>query len=69
MQIGEVRVAEDADFEKLKSLCDINDGWKCEYKKGDISVYTKSNDVSDFKMFKVCTQLQSLHLLFIWSFL
>jgi len=53
MQVGEVRVAEDADFEKLKNLCQCHDDWKQDYNKGTVSVWTKANDVSDFKMMKV----------------
>lgn len=53
MQVGEVRVAEDADFERLKDLCRCQDGWKEDYQKNGTTVWTKSNDISDFKMIKV----------------
>ena len=53
MQVGEVRVAEDADFEKLRQLCRCHDGWKQDYHKNGTTVWTKVNDVSDFKMIKV----------------
>ena len=53
MQVGEVRVAEDADFEKLKSLCRCQDGWKQDYSKNGTTVWTKANEVSDFKLIKV----------------
>jgi len=53
MEVGEVRVAEDADFEKLKGLCQCNDQWKQEYNKNSTTVWTKTNDVSDFKMVRV----------------
>ncbi|KAJ8298162.1 hypothetical protein KUTeg_024693 [Tegillarca granosa] len=53
MEIGEVRVAEDTDFLKLKSLCEDTEGWKQEYNKQNVSVWTKNNDVSSFKMVKV----------------
>ncbi|XP_033743458.1 START domain-containing protein 10-like [Pecten maximus] len=55
MQVGEVRVAEDADFKRLKTLCDEKDGWKQEYNKNNTCVWTKNNDVSDFKIIKVRT--------------
>ena len=53
MEVGEVRVAEDADFEKLKGLCQCNDHWKQEYNKNGTTVWTKVNDTSDFKMVRV----------------
>ena len=53
MQVGEVRVAEDADFAKLKNLCNCHDEWKQDYNKNGTTVWTKANDVSDFKMIKV----------------
>ena len=53
MQVGEVRVAEDTDFTKLRILCEKNDEWKEEYSKNDTKVWTKSNDLSDFKMIRV----------------
>ena len=53
MQVGDVRIAEDADFQKVKDMCQCHDDWKQEYNKNGITVWTKSNDVSDFKLVKV----------------
>jgi StAR-related lipid transfer protein 10 len=53
MQVGEVRVAEDADFERLRDLCRCHDGWKVEYNKNTTTVWTKSNEISDFRMIKI----------------
>lgn len=53
MDIGEVRVAEDADFNRLKSLCDDTNGWKQEYNKNNTTVWTKINELSEFQMVKV----------------
>lgn len=53
MQVGEVRVAEDADFERFRNLCQCHDGWKQDYNKGSTTVWTKANDQSYFKMIKV----------------
>ena len=50
---GNIKVAEDTDFQKLKSLCDENSDWKLEYQKNVTSVWTKNNDISNFKMIKV----------------
>ena len=56
-QAGNIKVAEDTDFEKLKNLCDENSDWKLEYQKNTTSVWTKTNEVSNFKMIKVSTEL------------
>ncbi|KAH3836400.1 START domain-containing protein 10-like [Dreissena polymorpha] len=53
--VGEIRVADDADFRRLKSLSDDNNDWKQEYQKGTTTVWTKTNDVSNFKIIKVRT--------------
>ena len=53
MQVGEVRVADDEDFRKLKELCEQTDGWKLEYHKHNTFIWTKNNDLSEFKIFKV----------------
>lgn len=56
MKIGEVRVADDADFSTLKSMCTVHDGWTLAYNKKAVHVWTKKNDVSSFKMVKVRCQ-------------
>lgn len=53
MEVGDVRIAEDADFQKVKDMCLCHDSWKQEYNKHGTTVWTKSNDVSDFKLVKV----------------
>ncbi len=53
MQVGEVKCAEDDDFERLKQMCRCHDGWKQDYNKNSTTVWSKSNDVSDFKLIKV----------------
>ncbi|KAL5011783.1 hypothetical protein ScPMuIL_010334 [Solemya velum] len=50
---GEVRVADDTDFKKLKHLSDDTIGWKQEYCKNNTSVWTRNNENSNFKMVKV----------------
>ena len=53
MEIGEVKVADDADFERLIQMCQHHEGWNHVYQKGLTNVWTKSNDVCDFNMIKV----------------
>lgn len=55
MDVGEVRVADDRDFERLKSLAVKHDGWKVEYKKKDTTVWTKTTPQSEFKIIKLNT--------------
>ena len=54
MEVGEVRVAEDNDFEVLKIYLNRNDGWQLEYKRGQTLVWTRHvPDTGDFKMIRV----------------
>lgn len=55
MEIGEVRIAEDRDFEKLKNLIDVQDGWKLEYKKDPTLVWTKTTELTNIKIIKLKT--------------
>ena len=57
MQVGEVKCAEDVDFERLKQLCRCQESWKQDYNKHNTTVSSKSNDVSDFKVIKVSLDL------------
>ena len=53
MQVGEVRVAEDTDYAFFKAMCKNHEDWSSVYAKNNVFVWTKQNDVSDFKMIKV----------------
>lgn len=56
MEVGEVRVAEDNDFEVLKIYLNRNDGWQLEYKRGQTLVWTRHvPETSDFKMIRLNT--------------
>ncbi|GAB1605056.1 START domain-containing protein 10-like isoform X1 [Argonauta hians] len=53
MHVGEVRVADDEDFKKLKNLCEDDDGWKLEYHKNNTFTWTKHNEICHFKLVRV----------------
>ncbi|KAG8303107.1 START domain-containing protein 10-like [Homalodisca vitripennis] len=53
MEVGQVKVAEDKDFENLKLLVDNHSGWKLDYSKNNIHVWTKNVSNTNFKMVKV----------------
>ena len=53
LPVGEVRVAEDSDFRRLKTLCDESTDWKLEYEKNGTRISTKNNEISNFKILKV----------------
>lgn len=55
MDVGIVKVAEDKDFENLKTLIDNHDGWKIEYNKPATKVWTKTLQGTNFKMVKVAS--------------
>jgi hypothetical protein len=62
MEVGEVRVAEDNDFEVLKIYLNRNDGWQLEYKRGQTLVWTRHvPDTSDFKMIRVSSKSSIIH--------
>ncbi|ESO09879.1 hypothetical protein HELRODRAFT_72797 [Helobdella robusta] len=60
MLVGEVKIAEDADFTKLRNLCEIHEDWKVEYNKNNIMVWTKTTDLCDFKMLKLRSIFQDI---------
>ncbi|ELU12780.1 hypothetical protein CAPTEDRAFT_102229 [Capitella teleta] len=60
MEVGEVRIAEDRDYSELKRMCTCHDGWKQEYQKNGITVWTKMTEVSEFKMVKVHSTLKDV---------
>ena len=53
VEIGKVHIPEDADFRHFKSICEDSDGWKLEVNKNQTMVWTKANELSNFKMVKV----------------
>lgn len=52
VQLGEISVPCDKDFEDLKNLCLDDKDWKLEYQKKNIKIYLKKNDLSSFQMLK-----------------
>jgi len=57
---GEVKIPEDSDFMSFKNMCNQNDDWKQEVNKNQTAVWTKANDLSNFKMVKVQTVFDDL---------
>jgi len=53
MEVGEIRIADQSDFDRLRDLCEIHDGWTQVYCNNMTFVWTRANDVSDFNMIKV----------------
>ena len=64
MNVGEVRKAEDKDFQILKShLSSTSDEWTLEYERKDTKVWTKlppKEQNTNFKLIKVCQCIQKL---------
>jgi len=54
MEFGEIKAADDEDFQRMKRLCLDHDGWKQEVNRDNVMVWTKQNEMSDFNMVKVC---------------
>lgn len=57
MRLGEVRVAEDKDFEELVMLADQHDGWKVEFCNKSLNVWSRDTQSEASKMVKVRTTL------------
>ena len=57
MQVGEVKCAEDVDFERLKLLCRCQEKLETRLQQTQHNSLLKSNDVSDFKVIKVSLDL------------
>lgn len=53
MSLGVVKPADDEDFRRLKKLAESNEGWSLVYNKESLWVWTKTNDVSSFKVLKI----------------
>ncbi len=53
MDVNEVRVAEDKDFDLLKIYLNRNDGWSLEYERGKTAVWTRLAPETDFRMIRV----------------
>lgn len=53
IKLGEVRVAEDRDFEYIKQISENNQDWSISYEKNTTKVWTRKSDVSSFNMLKV----------------
>ena len=56
MNVGEVRVAEDKDFEILKVYLARNDGWNMQYQNRSTTVWTRTppqDENNAFKMIRV----------------
>jgi len=53
MEVGEIRIADKSDFDRLRDLCLFHDEWTQVYRSNMTDVWTRANDVSDFNMVKV----------------
>ena len=53
MNLNEVRIAEDKDFEVLKIYLSRNDGWNLNFQKGQTAVWTRQAPESEFSMIRV----------------
>lgn len=51
--VGTVKEADDDDYMRLREMCRDHDGWRQDFTKGATTVWTRSNDISDFRMVKI----------------
>uniref|UniRef100_A0AC34GXN6 START domain-containing protein n=1 Tax=Panagrolaimus sp. ES5 TaxID=591445 RepID=A0AC34GXN6_9BILA len=55
MEVNVVKIFEDEDYRKVKTLCDDHEGWNLVYEKKHNRVWTKPADEGDLLMFKART--------------
>ena len=60
MRVGEVRVADDQDFEELAYIVDNLDGWRLEYFQAPLKVWVKPVSNTSFHMIKVKTMFSDV---------
>lgn len=69
---GEARVADDSDFETLKTLLAKEDGWNVEYEKDGVKVWSEDAAHGALRTVKVCFHRFNLFekclLNFLWHF-
>lgn len=51
-KVGEVKVPSDTDFETFKRICESDEGWAIEHKTSTFKVWTKANNLCQFKMIR-----------------
>ncbi|KAK6012924.1 hypothetical protein OSTOST_21896 [Ostertagia ostertagi] len=52
MRVNVARVWEDADYARVKNMCETSQGWQEVYKKKSISIFTQSVPCSNYHMIK-----------------
>ncbi|EYC23415.1 hypothetical protein Y032_0015g2638 [Ancylostoma ceylanicum] len=60
MRVNVARVWEDADYVKVRNMCDNNQGWNEVYKKKMITVYTQSVPCSNYQMIKAVAKFSDV---------
>lgn len=60
MRLGEVRIADEHDFEELAYIVDNLDGWKLEYFRAPTKVWIKPAENNDFHLIKVKTMFSDV---------
>jgi StAR-related lipid transfer protein 10 len=53
MDVGEIKIAEDSDFQHFRKVIDNHADWELNYSRDDTKVWTKSVPGIEFKMVKV----------------
>lgn len=53
MDVGEIKIAEDSDFQHFRKIIDNHADWELNYSRDDTKVWTKSVPGIEFKMVKV----------------
>lgn len=58
--IGEVKLANDQDFDHVKEFCENNDGWDLSYSQDSMKVWIKQSNASSYEIMKISAEFDDL---------
>ncbi|RNA17048.1 hypothetical protein BpHYR1_037335 [Brachionus plicatilis] len=60
LNLGEVRLPTDKDYENIRELCESDQGWTIDFTKNNLKIWTKQNELSPFKMIRAWAEFSDV---------